>query len=140
VYPVHFPARRCVADGALLVGDAARVSEPITGEGIYFAMRSGLLAAETIDLAFRRKNLAAPGLAGYEHACRRAFRPRLALNALMRFAVYRPALIDPFIRVSAKNGGLLNSLVDAVSCRSGALTCATRHPHTITGCHCARTE
>ena len=54
VYPVHFPSRRCVADGALLVGDAARVSEPVTGEGIYFAMRSGLLAAETIDLALRR--------------------------------------------------------------------------------------
>jgi hypothetical protein len=32
----------------------------------------------------------------------------------MRFAVYRPALIDPFIRLSAKNGRLLHSLVDAV--------------------------
>ena len=114
VYPVHFPARRCVADGALLIGDAARVSEPITGEGIYFAMRSGLLAAETIDLTLRRGNLVAEGLAGYERACRRAFHSRLALNALMRFAVYRPALIDPFIRLSARNGGLLNSLVDAV--------------------------
>ena len=114
VYPVHFPARRCVADGALLVGDAARVSEPVTGEGIYFAMRSGLLAAETIDLALRRKNLTAVGLAGYGRACHRAFRPRLALNALMRFAVYHPALIDPFIRLSARNGRLLNSLVDAV--------------------------
>jgi geranylgeranyl reductase family protein len=114
VYPVHFPARRCVADGALLVGDAARVSEPITGEGIYFAMRSGLLAAEAIDLTLRRGNLAAEGLAGYERASRRAFHSRLALNALMRFAVYRPALIDPFIRLSAKNGRLLNSLVDAV--------------------------
>ena len=114
VYPVHFPSRRRVADGALLVGDAARVSEPVSGEGIYFAMRSGLLAAETTGLALRRKNLTAEGLAGYERACRRAFRSRLALNALLRFAVYRPALIDPFIRLSAKNGRLLNSLVDAV--------------------------
>jgi hypothetical protein len=77
-------------------------------------MRSGFLAAETTGLALRRKNLTAEGLAGYERACRRAFRSRLALNALMRFAVYRPALIDPFIRLSAKNGRLLNSLVDAV--------------------------
>jgi geranylgeranyl reductase family protein len=114
VYPVYFPARRCVAAGALLVGDAARVSEPVTGEGIYFAMRSGLLAAETIDLALRRGNLGAAGLAGYERACRRAFRSRLALNSLIRFAVYHPALLDPFIRLSAKNGRLLNSLVDAV--------------------------
>ena len=114
VYPVYFPKRRCVADGALLVGDAARVSEPVTGEGIYFAMRSGLLAAESIDLALRRGNLAADGLAGYERACRATFRSRLALNALVRFVVYRPALLDPFIRLSAKDGRLLNSLVDAV--------------------------
>lgn len=114
VYPVYFPARRCVIDGALLVGDAARVSEPVTGEGIYFAMRSGLLAAETIDLALRRGNLAAEVLAGYELNCRRAFRSRLALNALLRFAAYRPALLDPLIRLSAKNGRLLHSLVEAV--------------------------
>jgi geranylgeranyl reductase family protein len=114
VYPVYFPKRRSVADGALLVGDAARVSEPVTGEGVYFAMRSGLLAGETIDFALRRRNLAAEGLAGYERACRRAFRSRLALNSLTRFAVYRPALLDPFIRLSAKNGRLLNSLVDTV--------------------------
>jgi geranylgeranyl reductase family protein len=114
VYPVYFPARRCVADGALLVGDAARVTEPVTGEGIYFAMRSGLLAAESVDIALRRGNLGAVGLAGYERACRRAFRSRLALNSLIRFAIYRPALLDPLIRLSAKNGRLLHSLVDAV--------------------------
>ncbi len=112
VYPVYFPARRCVTDGAVLVGDAARVSEPVTGEGIYFALRSGLLAAETIDLALRRG--AASGLAGYERACRRAFRSRMALNSLLRFAIYRPALLDPLIRLSAKDGRLLHSLVDAV--------------------------
>ena len=114
VYPVYFPARRAVTDGALLVGDAARVSEPVTGEGIYFAMRSGLLAAESIDLAFQRGDLGAQSMAGYELACRRVFRSRLALNALLRFAVYRPALVEPIIRLSATHQRLLHSLVDAV--------------------------
>jgi len=114
VYPVYFPKRRSVTDHALLVGDAGRVSEPVTGERIYFAMHSGLLAAETIDLALRRKNLGANALAGYERACRRAFRSRLALNSVLRFAVYRPALVDPLIRLSAKNGRLLDALVDGV--------------------------
>jgi menaquinone-9 beta-reductase len=117
VYPVYFPPRRSAADGALLVGDAARVSEPVTGEGIYFAMRSGLLAAKTIDLAFRQGDLAVHSLAGYERACRRAFRSRIALNSLIRFAIYRPALLDPVIRLSAQNGRLLHSLVDAVCMR-----------------------
>ncbi len=114
VYPVYFPPRRRFADHALLVGDAARVSEPITGEGIYFAMRSGMLAAETIDFALRRGNLTAAGLAGYERSCRAAFRSRLALNSLLRFAVYRPALLEPIIRFSAHNQRLLHSLVSAV--------------------------
>jgi geranylgeranyl reductase family protein len=114
VYPVYFPPRRCAAERALLVGDAARVSEPVTGEGIYFAMRSGLLAAETIDRAARRGNLGADRLARYEHACRRAFRSRLALNGVLRRAVYRPALLEPVIRLLARNQFLLHSLVDAV--------------------------
>lgn len=114
VYPVYFSKRRCVTDHALLVGDAARVSEPVTGQGIYFAMRSGLLAAEAIDLALRHKNVGANGLAGYERACGRAFRSRFALNSVLRFAVYRPALVNPLIRLFAKNGRLLDSLVHAV--------------------------
>lgn len=35
-------------DGVLLVGDAARVIEPFTGQGVYFALRSGELAADAI--------------------------------------------------------------------------------------------
>lgn len=114
VYPVYFPERRCYADAVLLVGDAARVSEPVTGEGIYFAMRSGLIAAEAVDGALRRGDLTAAGLRIYRDHCHRAFRGRLALNRVFRFAMYRPALLDPFIRLSAKNDRMLGSLVNAV--------------------------
>jgi flavin-dependent dehydrogenase len=114
VYPVYFSKRRCVTDHAVLVGDAARVSEPVTGQGIYFAMRSGLFAAETIDVALKQKNFAVDMLARYERACRRAFRSRFALNSVLRFAVYRPALVDPLIRLFAKNQRLLDSLVGTV--------------------------
>jgi geranylgeranyl reductase family protein len=33
----------------LLIGDAAGLADPITGEGIYFALRSGQIAAEVIE-------------------------------------------------------------------------------------------
>ena len=114
VYPVHFPARPSVAPGALLVGDAARVTEPVTGEGVYFALRSGLVAADTIDQAMRRGDLGMSGLAGYERACRRIFRRRSAFNSILRYAVYRPALLEPLIRYSARNRLLLNSMISAV--------------------------
>lgn len=113
-YPVHFPKRRCFGERALLVGDAARVSEPVTGEGIYFALRSGMLAAEILDAAFGRGDLSAHFLKRYAQDCDRHFRRRMAVNAIMRFAVYRPAVLDPLIRLCAANGRWLDSMVDSV--------------------------
>ncbi len=52
--------RRNVADGALLIGDAAGLSYPQSGEGILPAIESALLAAETIVAAngdYRYDNL-----------------------------------------------------------------------------------
>jgi geranylgeranyl reductase family protein len=114
VYPVHFPARRAVAPGALLVGDAARVTEPVTGEGVYFALRSGLLAAEAIDLALQRGDMSRSGLSVYERACGRVFRRRSILNGILRRAVYRPALLEPLIRMSSRNHAVLRSMVHSV--------------------------
>jgi geranylgeranyl reductase family protein len=114
VYPVYFRRRRSFIDAALLVGDAARVTEPISGEGVYFALRSGMIAADTLDRALRCGDGSANSLRRYEHACGRAFRSRLMLNSLLRFAVYRPALLNRLIAWSAKDNRLLGALVDAV--------------------------
>jgi menaquinone-9 beta-reductase len=118
-YPVYFPPRRAYGDGVLLVGDAARVNEPVTGEGIYFALKSGELAARTIDQAFRKSDFSAGQLCSYEWECRSAFRPRRGINALIRWLIYRPALISPLIRFSGKKRGLLDSMVYTI-CRSSS--------------------
>ncbi len=44
--PVSGPIETTVADGVILVGDAARQSDPITGGGIINAMRAGVMAGE----------------------------------------------------------------------------------------------
>lgn len=110
-YPVYFSPRRCYADGLLLVGDAARVSEPVTGEGIYFALRSGVLAGDALHEALQCGDLSAASLRRYAQTCRRAFSVRRGLNALIRYSMYRPWLLTPFIRVSAKRQWLLDTLV-----------------------------
>lgn len=114
VYPVYFPARRSFTHGALLVGDAARVTEPVSGEGVYFALSSGLLAAKTLDRALCRGDLSASSMAGYERACRQMFRSRMVLNKVLRFAVYRPALLKPVIRLSSRHDFLLQPMIQAV--------------------------
>ena len=114
-YPLYFPPRRVCGEGVLLAGDAARVSEPVTGEGVYFAMRSGLLAADTIHQAFQETDFSAARLGAYARECRRVFRLRSGTNSLMRWLIYRPALLSPFIRFSAKKRGrLLDSVVQTV--------------------------
>lgn len=42
------PRVRYASSGAYLVGDAAGLVDPLTGEGIHYALRSGVLAAESI--------------------------------------------------------------------------------------------
>jgi geranylgeranyl reductase family protein len=113
-YPLYFPPRRVCGEGVLLVGDAARVNEPVTGEGIYFAIKSSLLAADTIHQAFERTDFSATHLWAYAREWRRVFRLRRGTNSLIRWLIYRPALLSPFIRLSAKRGRVLDSIVQAI--------------------------
>lgn len=47
--------RKIVADKTILVGDAAGFIDPFTGEGIYYAMRSGQIAANACKKAIDKK-------------------------------------------------------------------------------------
>jgi geranylgeranyl reductase family protein len=48
IIPYGTFTKRPAKQGTFLLGDAAGFAEPITGEGIYYAIKSGLLAADTI--------------------------------------------------------------------------------------------
>jgi geranylgeranyl reductase family protein len=113
-YPLEFVPRRAVGDGFLLAGDAVRVTEPVTGEGVFFALKTGELAAETVDHAFARGDLTADGLAPYVVACRRALARREGVNRLIRALVYRPRLATPLVRLSAGGHFPINLLVNQV--------------------------
>lgn len=97
VFPVYFSPRRCFGDGFLLAGDAARVTEPVTGEGVYFALKSGELAAEAAVSAFKRSDLSARQLSGYESVCRRVFGRRQRINAFVHALIHRPSVVTPLL-------------------------------------------
>lgn len=68
--PVCRPLERTVADGLVIVGDAARVSDPITGGGIYNAMFTGRLAGRTAADAISAGDVSANALMAYDRAWR----------------------------------------------------------------------
>lgn len=91
IAPLARPDARSVArDGVFLVGDAARVVEPFTGEGIYYAMRSGELAAAAII---------ANDPAAYRAAHRRMYRGRTWINRLARLSGQHPRLTSMALRI-----------------------------------------
>lgn len=64
------PIACSVADGLLIVGDAARVVDPLTGGGIYNAMFTGKLAAETAASAISRGDCSKNTLMPYDKGWR----------------------------------------------------------------------
>lgn len=68
--PVCRPLNETAADGLLVVGDAARLSNSVTGCGIYNAMFTGRLAAEVAVLAVENENTSKEFLMAYDKAWR----------------------------------------------------------------------
>ncbi len=77
-------------DRVWLIGDAARVVEPFTGEGISFALSTGILAAEAA-LGGLARNDPATALAAYARTHRRLYRRRAWVNTLLRWALTTPS-------------------------------------------------
>lgn len=92
--PIACRAARGVADGAILVGDAAGFYDPFTGEGISMALRGAGMAAEVLLKALARGDLGARALEPYEAGRRAAFTRRLRLDRHLQGILARPRLAD----------------------------------------------
>lgn len=93
--PFDAGVRRSVADGVLLVGDAADFFDPFTGEGICAALTGAALAAATLDEALRRPGpLTAARLAGYRRARRHRFLGKWLVERMIGYALETPRLFE----------------------------------------------
>jgi len=92
-----------------LVGDAARVIEPFTGEGIYYALRSGELAAQAIVKITSGKCDVDP-ITEYAEAHAAMYRGRLWVNQLSRAAVLTPRFASLFVHLARVQPSILRLL------------------------------
>lgn len=75
--PVGSKRRKAFGNGFMLVGDAAGLIDPFTGEGIANAMKSGQLAAKWAELAIKSNNYSDAFLSQYEDEVWELLGPRL---------------------------------------------------------------
>jgi flavin-dependent dehydrogenase len=100
--------------GVFFVGDAARVVEPFTGEGIFYAIRSGELAAEAIsEIANGSSETTTTQKYLREHAG--MYRGRLWINYLAHAAVLSPRTASAFLKVARFQPAILRALTGRIT-------------------------
>lgn len=68
-----YQIERLTAPGRIAIGESGLMTHPATAEGIYQAMRSGMLGAEAIAGALSGRVGEVEAFANYERECRKAF-------------------------------------------------------------------
>jgi len=64
--PCSGPIESTTSDGVMLIGDAARQTDPLTGGGILNAMEAGIIAGEVAAKALAKGDVSREGLKEYE--------------------------------------------------------------------------
>ncbi|MDQ6893471.1 MAG: FAD-dependent monooxygenase [Acidobacteriota bacterium] len=100
--PVIFTAKPPVENGVLMVGDAAGVLDPFSGQGQAAALASGILAADTAS-EFREGRISAEGLLEeYGRAWRARFFRGFAWSAVLRSLILGTRLGSAAARIAGE--------------------------------------
>lgn len=99
-HPIAYSYRveRLSSPGRLVVGESGLLTHPATAEGIAQALRSGMMAAESLRDILVAGSHEAEAFAAYEKRCRAAFRGSFLRGLLFRGFVRTP-LLDGVLRL-----------------------------------------
>lgn len=106
--PLAYRVTRPRHGGVLLVGDAAGFYDPLTGEGVFSALRTAELAADTAAEALGRGDVSAAALAGYAHARHAAFVAKHRFTQALQFLIRHRRLGNAMARLFARRQDLLD--------------------------------
>lgn len=108
--PLASRRRRISGDGWLLVGDAAHLIDPFTGEGISHAMISGMHAADAAHEALAANDTGAARLHGYDARVWRRLGQELAISARLQQLAQQAWLFDLVVRRANSNPALADAI------------------------------
>jgi len=109
---VDFLETRLHGDRIFAVGEAAGLVNPLTGEGIDYALESGRLAASYVVDLLARNAFDAQHCAGYSQALNKRFRDQFRfLTMVTRLLINRP-MLDRAIKAATKQASYKDLLVD----------------------------
>ncbi len=101
----------------LYVGDAASLINPLTGEGIYYALATGAMAG----VCAAQEGVSTTASGGYGAAVRRLLGRHLATTSVLARAVEIPGVLDAGLRAAARDQGVFDDVVE-VGLGRGTLT------------------
>jgi geranylgeranyl reductase family protein len=102
-------AEQPAGDGWMLLGDAAGLVDPITREGIFFALRSGMLAAAALTSG-------SPARA-YADAVRDELHDELRRAARLKAGFFRPRFTSMLVDALNQSAGIRHVMLDLVAGR-----------------------
>ncbi|MFD1954818.1 NAD(P)/FAD-dependent oxidoreductase [Paenibacillus thailandensis] len=114
--PFDRPVRAAALPGLVLVGDAAGYYDPLTGQGIYRAIRSAELAAPRVAESLASGSFRP--LAQYERERRKEFAPGVRLQRLIEWSSRQPPVWNAALRGLSASPRLKEALAGRIGdCR-----------------------
>lgn len=111
--PLGSKKRPLSGDNYMLIGDAAMLIDPFTGEGIGNAMMSGMFAAQHAKRALESGDFSAASLKAYDKATYDRLWSELLLSYRMQQLVNYPSLFN-FVVKKANSNTLLRETISAM--------------------------
>lgn len=115
-YPIRVDCFRAPtsAPNTLLVGEAAGLVNPLTGEGIDFALESGLLAAEHVIHGLGSR-VDGAWLADYDRLLHDRFAKTFRFGEWIRDWLCKPTLLNTLVPLATRRPGLRQLLANVVT-------------------------
>ncbi len=113
--PLGSKKRKISGDRFLLLGDAASLIDPFTGEGIGNAIRSGRVAADHVMNAFKANDFSRSFNTAYDHEIYRRMWPELKVSRALQNLCRYPRLFNSVVRKANRSTHIHQLLMDALA-------------------------